>query len=299
MLVPEDMLVAPEAVRALAVVGAGTMGAGIAQVAARAGLAVTLIDLDLDLLARASDRIARDLDNGVARGKLTHDLRNAALARIGSSESIAAGVQAADVIIEAVPERLELKQRVFAEIDDAAPPSALLATNTSSLSVGLIAGATRRPAHVVGMHFFNPVPLMKLVEIVGHEGAAATAIVLARAIGVQLGKEPIVVADVAGFASSRLGVLLGLEAIRMLEAGVASAADIDTAMRLGYGHPMGPLELGDLVGLDVRLAIAEHLERELGARFQPPALLRRLVAEGKLGRKTGTGFYRWQDGKRL
>jgi 3-hydroxybutyryl-CoA dehydrogenase len=201
------------------------------------------------------------------------------------------------VVVEAVPESLELKRRIFAEIDAAAPARALLATNTSSLGVGAIAGATGRPERVVGMHFFNPVHLMKLVEIVRPDGATDDAVALARAIGARLGKEPIVVRDVPGFASSRLGVLLGLEAARMLEAGVATAADIDTAMRLGYGHPMGPLELGDLVGLDVRLAIALHLERELGPQFRPPELLKRLVAEGKLGKKTGAGFYRWRDGK--
>jgi 3-hydroxybutyryl-CoA dehydrogenase len=291
------MLVTLDAIRSISVVGAGTMGAGIAQVAAVAGWAATLVDVDADRLDAALARLRKGLDAGVARGKLDAASAADAMARIGTAGSVAAGCAGADVVVEAVPERLELKREVFGAIDAAAPGHALLATNTSSLSVTAIAAATRRPGRVVGMHFFNPVPAMRLVEIVRSDGTEEAAVELARAVVQRFGKQPIVVRDVPGFASSRLGVLVGLEAARMLEAGVASAADIDTAMRLGYGHPMGPLELGDLVGLDVRLAIAEHLARELGPRFEPPALLRRLVAEGKLGQKTGEGFHRWRDGK--
>ncbi len=284
-------------VRALAVVGAGTMGAGIAQIAALAGLSVTLVDVDADGLDRALARIREALDGGVARGKLTAEAAGEAIGRLGTAASVATGAAGADVVVEAVPESLELKRRVFGEIDAAAPGRALLASNTSSLSVRAIAQATRRPGRVVGMHFFNPVHLMKLVEVVRHDATEEAAVELARALGSRLGKDTIVVRDVPGFATSRLGVLVGLEAARMLESGVASAGDIDKAMRLGYGYPMGPLELGDLVGLDVHLAIAEHLARELGPRFEPPPLLRRLVAEGKLGKKTGEGFYRWKGGK--
>jgi 3-hydroxybutyryl-CoA dehydrogenase len=296
MVLRQAMLVTVDAVRQVVVVGAGTMGAGIAQVAAVAGWTATLVDVDAGRLDAAVGRIQKSLAGGVARGKLTAAAADDALARVGTAGALSA-CAAADVVVEAVPESLELKRQVLAAIDAAAPGPALLASNTSSLSIGAIAAATRRPGRVVGMHFFNPVPAMKLVEIVRHDGTEEAAVELARAVTQRLGKQPIVVRDVPGFASSRLGVLLGLEAARMLEAGVASAVDIDTAMRLGYGHPMGPLELGDLVGLDVRLAIAEHLARELGPRFEPPALLRRLVAEGKLGQKTGEGFHRWREGK--
>jgi 3-hydroxybutyryl-CoA dehydrogenase len=280
----------------MVVVGAGTMGAGIAQVGAASGLDVVLVDVDAAALERGLGRAAAGLDGAVARGKLSAEAAAAARARLAGGSTLAA-VAGAGVVVEAVPERLDLKRRIFGEIAGAAPGDSLLASNTSSLSVGLIAAATPCPERVVGMHFFNPVPAMKLVEIVRHERAAPEMVERARQLALRLGKEPIVVADSPGFASSRLGVLLGLEAARMLEAGVASAADIDKAMRLGYGHPMGPLELGDLVGLDVRLAIAEHLEREIGAQFSPPAILRRKVGEGKLGRKTGEGFYRWENGK--
>jgi 3-hydroxybutyryl-CoA dehydrogenase len=191
-----------------------------------------------------------------------------------------------------VPEKLELKAQLFGEVD-ALAPDALLATNTSSLSVSSIARAVKDPGRVVGMHFFNPVHLMKLCEVVRHAGSDASAVTAAVALAERWGKTPITVNDSPGFASSRLGLVLGLEAIRMVEAGVASAADIDTAMKLGYGHPMGPLELTDLVGLDVRLGIADYLAGEIGPAFQPPALLRTLVAEGKLGKKSGEGFYKW------
>jgi 3-hydroxybutyryl-CoA dehydrogenase len=204
----------------------------------------------------------------------------------------------ADLIVEAVPEVIDLKRAIFAELDARAPETAILGSNTSSLSIGAIADATARPDRVVGLHFFNPVHLMKLVEVIVLEGTdpqvRSAVLDFARA----LGKRPIVVRDTPGFATSRLGLTLGLEAMRMLEEGVASAADIDAAMELGYNHPMGPLALTDLVGLDVRLAIAEHLASTIDdARFAPPRVLRELVARGKLGKKTGEGFYRWIDGE--
>jgi 3-hydroxybutyryl-CoA dehydrogenase len=277
----------------VAVLGAGTMGAGIAHVAALAGFDVLLYDVSEAARAAGMARIAAGLDGGVARNKLTAEAA-AALARVAPAAELAAAVAGADAVIEAVYEDLSLKQRLFAAVEAAAPPGALLATNTSSLSVGAIAASARGPERVVGMHFFNPVHLMKLVEIVRHPTTDEAVVGRARDLAVRLGKEPIVVRDAPGFASSRLGVLVGLEAIRMVEQGVASAEDIDKAMKLGYGHPMGPIELGDLVGLDVRLAIAEYLERELGPAFRPPELLRRKVAEGKLGKKTGEGFYVWK-----
>jgi 3-hydroxybutyryl-CoA dehydrogenase len=202
----------------------------------------------------------------------------------------------ADLVVEAIPENLGLKRDLFTRLDAMAPKNAVLATNTSSLPVHAIASATGRPQRVVGMHFFNPVHLMPLLEVVRAEETAPEVVDLVVEVGRRLGKEPIVVRDSPGFASSRLGVVLGLEAIRMVEEGVASPEDIDKAMTLGYRHPMGPLRLTDLVGLDVRLAIAEHLQRELGSEgFRPPALMRRMVEEGKLGKKTGQGFYRWDE----
>ena len=206
----------------------------------------------------------------------------------------ASAVREADAVIEAVVEDLGVKQRLFAELERAAPAEALLATNTSSLSVAAIASGMRRPSRLVGMHFFNPVHVMKLVEVIQAPAADRAAVDRAVELARVFGKEPIVVRDSPGFASSRLGLALGLEAMRMLEQGVASAEDIDRAMELGYNHPMGPLKLTDLVGLDVRLAIAEYLYRTLEEpQFEPPRILRDKVAKGELGKKTGKGFYVW------
>ncbi|MBX6362713.1 MAG: 3-hydroxyacyl-CoA dehydrogenase family protein [Gemmatimonadetes bacterium] len=271
------------------------MGHGIAQVAALAGLDVALVDASEAALTRGVENIRRNLDEGVSRGKVTAEQRAEALARLRPERSLGAAVRKADLVVEAVPERFDLKVQVFAEVEADAPADAILATNTSSLSVTDLQSTLRRPERVVGLHFFNPVHIMRLVEVVrgrrSDEGVVAAAVAFAQ----RLGKDPIVVNDAPGFASSRLGVALGLEAMRMLEEGVASAEDIDKAMELGYRHPMGPLKLTDLVGLDVRLSIAEYLHEKLGAeRFRPPEILRRLVAEGKLGKKTGQGFYNWE-----
>ena len=284
----------PAGIRTVAVVGAGTMGHGIAQVAARAGYEVRLADAVPGAAAAAIARIRANLEGGVERGKLTAAERDAALARIAAGDDAAAAARGADLVIEAAPEDLDLKRALLARLA-AAAPAAVLATNTSSLSIAAIAAATPAPGRVVGMHFFNPVHLMTLVEVVTHDGTTPEAREAAVAAARRMGKEPIVVRDAPGFASSRLGVALGLEAMRMVEDGVASAEDIDRAMTLGYNHPVGPLRLTDLVGLDVRLAIARHLHRTLGERFAPPALLARMVAEGKLGKKTGQGFYSWPD----
>ncbi len=281
-------------VTTVAVIGAGTMGHGIAQVAAQAGCAVRLADAVPGAAARGLARVRKNLDGAVERGKTTPAERDAALGRLVASDAVEGAARGADLVVEAVPEDLDLKRALFAQLDAVAPERALLATNTSSLSVAAIAAATARPGRVLGMHFFNPVHLMKLVEVVTHAGTAPASTELAVALARRFGKEPIVVRDSPGFASSRLGVALGLEAMRMLEESVASAEDIDRAMTLGYNHPVGPLRLTDLVGLDVRLAIARYLHRTLGdARFAPPAILERLVAEGKLGRKTGQGFFIW------
>lgn len=278
----------------IAVVGAGTMGHGISAVAAMAGAHVALADEDPVAPAAALIRIGTTLDQAIQRGKLRSEDRASTLGRVRAAVSLADAVHDADLVIEAIPERLDLKQALFREIEHHAPAGAILATNTSSLSVSSIAEAVATPGRVLGMHFFNPVPAMKLVELVRGRDTSHTTIAIARAIAEWLGKTPIVVHDSPGFATSRLGVVLGLEAIRMLEQGVASAEDIDRAMELGYNHPMGPLRLGDLVGLDVRLAIADHLHATLGGdTYAAPELLRRMVAEGRLGKKTGGGFYRW------
>lgn len=283
--------------KTLCVVGAGTMGHGIAQVAALAGYSVCIADVDGAALERAVTRIAANLDKGVSLGKVAATDRDAAITRVSTSTDLAAAAAGVHACVEAVPEILELKRSIFATVAEVAAPGALLATNTSSLSVAAIAAGSARAADVVGMHFFNPVHIMKLVEVVAHPGSDHAQVDRAAALARELGKTPIVVRDSPGFASSRLGLALGLEAMRMLEAEVASAADIDTAMKLGYGHPMGPLELTDLVGLDVRLAIADYLAEVIGPVFAAPAILRDKVAAGHLGRKSGTGFYRWQDGK--
>ncbi len=282
----------------VAVIGAGTMGHGIAYVAALWGCEVRLTDDRADAFPQARAKIEDLLAGGVKRGKLTESDAAAVRQRLQTETTIGSAIADADVVIEAIVEDLAIKQRLFAEIERAAPATALLATNTSSLSIAQIAATMKQPGRLIGMHFFNPVHVMKLVEVVTHGrersgGAAAErAVEFAR----RLGKEPIVVRDSPGFASSRLGVVLGLEAMRMLEQGVASAEDIDKAMELGYNHPMGPLKLTDQVGLDVRLAIAEYLHATLGKpHYEPPKILREKVKKGELGRKTGKGFYTWSD----
>lgn len=282
-------------IRTVGVLGAGTMGHGIAQVAAVAGYQVILRDVDDASLARGMQAIERNLAKGVQLGKVTGEDRDQALARLRTTTDLR-DLKVADLIIEAAPENLELKQSLLRESESLTAPHCIWASNTSSLSIAEIARAASRPGRVIGMHFFNPVHLMRLVEIVvGNQSSEATIDAL-RVVAQRMKKEPIVVRDVPGFASSRLGVTLGLEAMRMVEQGVASARDIDTAMELGYNHPMGPLRLTDLVGLDVRLSIAEYLHRKLGSEaFRPPEILRRMVSQGKLGKKSGEGFYKWND----
>ncbi len=280
-------------IRTAAVLGAGTMGHGIAQVLALAGVETRLSDVSREALDAALGRVRANLDKGVEKGKLEPALRERALGLVRGETDLERAVSGVDVVVEAVPERLALKVELFERLGRALGPEVLLATNTSSLPITRIAAAARFPERVTGMHFFNPVHIMKLVEVVCAEQSGEEAIALSLALARRIGKEPIRVQDSPGFASSRLGLVIGLEAIRMLEAGVASAEDIDKAMTLGYGFPMGPLRLTDLVGLDVRLAIAEYLAAELGERFAPPALLRRKVERGELGQKAGQGFYAW------
>ncbi|MCP4448926.1 MAG: 3-hydroxyacyl-CoA dehydrogenase family protein [Myxococcales bacterium] len=288
-----------DAIKRVAVLGAGTMGHGIAQVAAMAGFEVVMRDLEEDFLAAAMKKIAANLEKGVARGKVSAEDKEATLARLSTTTQIAQACEGAQLVIEAVPESIELKREIFAAVVEAAPVGAILATNTSSLSIADIAKSIPLPERVVGMHFFNPVHIMKLVEVVKHEGTSDDVVQCARDIAAKLGKTGITVKDTPGFASSRLGLVIGLEAMRMFEQGVASAEDIDTAMKLGYGHPMGPLALTDLVGLDVRLSIAKYLTETVSKAFSPPQVLQDLVADGKLGKKTGEGFYVWKDGKRF
>jgi 3-hydroxybutyryl-CoA dehydrogenase len=280
----------------VAVIGAGTMGHGIAYVAALAGCDVRLTDARADSLPQAMAKIEDLLAGGVKRGKLTEADGTAVRGRLRTEPALAQAVRDADVVIEAIVEDLSVKQRLFHDLERAAPAGALFASNTSSLSIGQIAAGMKHPGHLVGMHFFNPVHVMKLVEVVTHGRASKEAAERAVAFARTLGKEPIVVRDSPGFASSRLGVVLGLEAMRMLEQGVATAEDIDKAMELGYNHPMGPLKLTDLVGLDVRLAIAEYLHATLGKpHYEPPKILRDKVQKGELGKKSGKGFYTWSD----
>jgi len=275
------------------VLGAGTMGHGIAQVAAQSGLATTLYDVEKGYTAAGLDRIRANLQHGVARGKVTEAERDAALERIATSTDLEAAVKDAALVIEAAPEKLELKRELFSRVAAAAPRDAVLGTNTSSLSVTEIAASTPCPDRVIGLHFFNPPYVLRLLEIVRAQQTSDGTLARARAFGERMGREMIVVADSPGFATSRLGLVIGLEAMRMLQEGVGTAEDIDRAMELGYRHPMGPLRLTDLVGLDVRLAIAEYLHAEIGEQFRPPQILRKLVRAGKLGKKTGEGFYRW------
>ena len=287
-----------EALPRVVVLGAGTMGHGIAQVAGMAGCRVTLCDIKEDLVQRGLARVREDLDEGVRRGKVSAALREKTLGRLDGCTESGTVLGQAGLVVEAVPENLELKRKVLGEISSRVPASALIATNTSSLPLRSLVSAVDHPGRFIGLHFFNPAHLMPLVEIVVGEKTSEATVQEARRLVARFGKEGIVVRDSPGFATSRLGLALGLEAMRMLEEGVASAADIDRAMELGYKHPMGPLKLSDLIGLDVRLGICETLARELDEkRFSPPPILQRLVRQGKLGKKSGMGFYKWTDGR--
>ncbi len=282
-------------IQRISVLGAGTMGHGIAHVAAAAGYSVVMRDVDAAALARGIQSIERNLAKGIQLGKISEEDRAATLQRIRGTTDLAE-IRDTDLVIEAAPEILELKQRLLRECEALVDSACIFATNTSSLSITEIASASARPERVVGMHFFNPVHIMRLVEVVVGQKTSDETIATVVEVVTRMKKEPITVRDVPGFASSRLGVTLGLEAMRMVEQGVASARDIDTAMELGYNHPVGPLRLTDLVGLDVRLHIAEYLHDKLGTEtFRPPEILRRMVSDGKLGRKSGEGFYKWNE----
>jgi 3-hydroxybutyryl-CoA dehydrogenase len=280
----------------IAVLGTGTMGQGIAQVAASKGYATSVYDVSADRARAAIDAIAVSTEKLVAKSKIQEGDRSALLARLSIGNDVGKAVEGASVVIEAAPEDMALKVSLFEKVVAAAPREAILGSNTSSLSLTELGTRIGQAHRTVGLHFFNPPPVMELLEIVRGLGTSEETVSRAQELAGKLGKTPIIVRDTPGFATSRLGVILGAEAIRMLESGVASAVDIDRAMELGYRHPMGPLKLTDLVGLDVRLAILDHLHKEVGEQFRAPSLLRTMVRAGKLGKKSGEGFYVWKDG---
>ena len=287
-------------IRRVAVIGAGTMGSGIAQVSAQTGWDTRLFDAFPDSLENGMEKINEFWDKGISKGKTSPQQKEIWSANLRATSEMSDAVEDSDIVIEAVPERMELKRSIFNELEGLAPSSAILATNTSGLPISEIASHTGCPERVIGMHFFNPVPLMQLLEIVRHELVDESTVSTAREVGEAMGKTTIIVRDIPGFATSRLGVVLGNEAIRMLAEGVASASDIDTAMRLGYRHPMGPLELSDLVGLDVRRDILNSLADAFDDEsYRPHPLLSELVDSGYLGKKTGRGIYDWTSGEKV
>ncbi|WP_423750836.1 3-hydroxyacyl-CoA dehydrogenase family protein [Salinirarus marinus] len=281
------------------VLGAGTMGHGIAQVSAMGGHDVVLRDIEADLVEDGIESIRANLQKGVDIGKVSEAEMAATLDRIEGETAIETAVSGSDLVVEAIPEDIELKRETFETVESHVARDTVLATNTSSLSVTEIADAVEEPGRVLGLHFFNPPHIMELVEVVVAEQTTDETREFGEAFVEGIDRTAVTVTDFPGFASSRLGITLGVEAIRMVQQGVASVEDIDAAMELGYNHPMGPLELGDVVGLDVRLDVLEYLREELGERFRPPQLLKQKVRAGKLGRKTGEGFYVWEDGEKV
>ena len=281
----------------VAVIGSGLMGRGIAYAAALGGYQTLVHDASSEALARALSQIGRDLDAGVARGKVAPEGAEAARARLSTLAELDDAARAADFVIEAVPEDLALKRSVFARLDALARPGVVLSSNTSALSIAQIAAATGRRDRVLGMHFFNPVPKMKLVEIVRGPETSEAAVAVTAEVARGMGKETIVVKESPGFVTSRINALIGNEAFHMLGEGIATAEDIDKGVKLGLNHPMGPFEMVDLVGLDTRLAVLEHLHRTLGEKYRPAPLLVQHVKAGRLGRKSGRGVYEYPEKK--
>ncbi|MAK05246.1 MAG: 3-hydroxybutyryl-CoA dehydrogenase [Euryarchaeota archaeon] len=284
-------------IKKVAVIGAGTMGAGIAQICAQTGWETNLFDAYPEGLKKGMNSIDSFWNKGISLGKTTLEQKNKWASNLHPNMNLVDAVKDVDMVIEAVPEILEIKARVFHVLGVETKEDCILGTNTSSLSIADIAAASGRPDKVIGMHFFNPVPIMNLLELIKHDLCSKETIRLAKEAGNKMGKTTILVKDVPGFATSRLGVILGNEAIRMLAEGVASASDIDTAMRLGYKHPMGPLELSDLVGLDVRRDILNNLAESFSDEsYRPHPLLEALVENGELGKKTNKGIFNWENG---
>ena len=277
----------------IAVVGSGLMGRGIAYAAVAGGYRTFLHDVSMEALERARRQVRADLDEGRARGKIAAGDADAAGERLRLEPDLDRAVAEAGFVIEAVPEQIALKLSVFARLDEACGEGVVLASNTSSLSVTEIAAATRRPGRVIGMHFFNPVPKMKLIEIVRGLETSEEAVGLTETVARGMGKETVVVRESPGFITSRINAMIGNEAFFMLEEGVASARDIDKALKLGLNHPMGPFELVDLVGLDTRLSVLEFLHRTLGEKYRPAPLLVQHVKAGRLGKKVGRGVYEY------
>ena len=279
----------------IVIIGAGTMGRGIAQVCSMAGYTTILNDISEDTLKKAHQQIVLNLAKGVEKGKVSTDIQERALAGLSLSQDLIGSIADADMVIEAVPEIMDLKKSLLNTIDEHTPEHCIIGTNTSSLSIAELAESTSDASRVIGMHFFNPVHIMQLLEIVYAPNLTGNDVIGATEdFAKSIGKTSILVKNAPGFATSRLGIALGMEAIRMLEEGVASAEDIDTAMVLGYKHPIGPLKLTDLVGLDVRMNIGTYLAEQLqNPAFEPPRLLKSLVEQGKLGKKSREGFYRW------
>ena len=279
----------------IGVLGAGIMGRGIAYVSAVGGFATRLFDSSPTALHKAQREIETLLGKGVAAGKLDAGVAAVARERLSYVTTLAAAADGADLIIEAIPENMAVKIETFAQLDTLTPPHAILASNTSSLSITEMAGATQRPSQVVGMHFFNPVHRMRLVEVVSALESSAASVATAVAVGEAMGKECVVVREAPGFITTRVNTTIGNEAFFMLQEGIASARDIDKALKLGLNHPMGPFELVDLVGLDTRLSILRYLHRTLGEKYRPCPLLEQYVAAGRLGRKVGRGVYEYGE----
>jgi len=278
-------------VQKVAVIGSGLMGRGIAHVAALGGFETVMVDVSDAILEKAMGNIRSEMEKGVSLGKLAAEAKDAALERLVVETSLEKAAQDADLVIEAIPEDMKLKIDTFTRLDQAAPTSAILASNTSSLSITEMAAVTKRPRQFLGMHFFNPVHKMKLLEIVVGLETSAGTVKIAEEVGRRMGKETIVIKESPGFITSRINAIIGNEAFYMLQEGVASAADIDKAVKLGLNHPMGPFEMVDLVGLDTRLHILEYLHKTLGDKFRPAPLMVQYVRAGRLGRKVGRGVH--------